>query len=435
MADQLEQFMLNATDLGITDTNELDRMEMAENFLNSDPEDLKFIPVPPKKTKKVEETEEEEEEDEIEVKPIKKAKKEIKEVIITPNEETEEDLYTKMNDKVEDDPSKKKVEGQTPKEGEDNETEEGTEENIFASISKELFQHGIFTQQFDEEGAPIDEEIDTAEDMLSRFQYEGRKQAADTIDRFLSKYGEDYKEMFKSVFVDGIKPEDYLNRYTKIQSVKGLDITKEDNQERVVRELYRSEGRSAEYIDKRLTQLKNYNDLADEATEAQRILVEKETSAIENEGKTKKDEEARKVQMRNEYVASVTRILNDKEKAKEFDGIPITRDLVVDTYNYITKEQFKLPNNQLLTEFDKDVLDLTRPENHERKVKIAILMQLLKKDPKLTSLGKAAVSKESNELFKSLKKQVSKQGGPKPNPSNDKSSSEPKSWFSVTNNQ
>jgi hypothetical protein len=415
MADR-EQFSFSASDFGIMSTEEI---QAGENFLASDPEDVKLIP--PKK----------EPSEELQKKVVKKTppKKEDEE------DETEEgqqpskeieskDLFDVLEEKVEEDSEEKvqtKDKPSTSPEGSEEGAETGEDENMFNTIAQELVNHGIFTLEDDEESV----EIESPEELLERFQYEARKQASMVIDKYLSRFGDNYKDMFENVFVKGVNPVDYLNRYTKVEGIQSLDLTDEANQEKVVRELYRSEGRSTEYIEKRVTQLKNYNDLLDEATEAQKILVTKEQKQITEAAEKKQQEILRKQEIRNEYVNNVGRILSDKLKTKDFDGIPVDRKFAEHIHGYMTQERFQTADGELLTTFDKDWLDLKRPENHELKVKVAMLLQLLKEDPQLTKLAKKAVSKESNDLFKGLKKAAIK-NGKKP-----ESEEEPKvkSWF------
>lgn len=408
MADR-EQFSFSVDNFGIMSTQEI---QAGESFLNSDPEDVKLIPPkkepseeikePQKKAvkklppKKVEEDEEETEDDD-----VQKPSKELEDKALF-------DVLEEEGDKEDEDeeplPQKKAKESDTPKGPEGPAGEE--DENVFNTIAQELVTHGIFNLEEGEE----DIEIQSPEDLLERFQYESRKQASIVIDKYLSRFGDNYKDMFENVFVKGINPVDYLSRYTKVEGIQGLDLTDEGNQEKIVRELYRSEGRSAEYIDKRVTQLKNYNDLLDEATEAQKILVTKEQKEIDDAAARKQQELIRKQEIRNEYVNNIGRILSDKIKTKDFDGIPVDKKFAEGIYGYMTNERFQTPDGELLTTFDKDWLDLKRPENHETRVKVAMLLQLLKEDPQLTKLAKKAVSKESNELFKGLKKNAMKTG-------------------------
>lgn len=441
-----ENFSFTPGDLGIVSTKEIDAIDIGESFLDSDPNDIKFLGNKPKDDQEEEEDEEDsqkkKEDKGSKSKEEKGKKKEIKEVKVPSNEVKDDDIFSSMEQKIDEEETEEeeteglnkklptKKDGQKPSQKQNEEEEEVQEEeeqNIFSSISKELVTHGIFTPDEDEEGNPVELEISTPEEFLERFQLEARRQAADVIERFLEKYGDDYKDMFENVFVKGINPIDYLNRYSKIEGISNIDLTSEENQERVVRELYRSEGRSAEYIDKKIQQHKNYGDLAEEAEEAKKVLVHKEQVSIDQAAQQKQAEIARKNQIRSEYMNSMNKIISEKMRTKDFDGIPVDKRFAEQTYEYITRIKWQTPDKQELTDFDKDVLDLSRPENHELKVKIAMLMQMAKEDPKLTKLAKRAVTKESNELFKGLKKQAMKSSGSKAK--EEKEESTAGSWF------
>src|SRR5581483_1745479 len=378
----------------------------------------------------------------------KEKKPEVKEVVVTKKEVKEEDIYSilegKTNEEEEESDDEEeasnnkgtktpasKQEG-THNNGVEGETEGEEEEggdSIYTTIAKELVSYGIFSPEEDEEGNALDPQIDSPEEFLERFQVESRRQAADVIDKFLEKFGPEYKDMFENVFVRGVPPADYLSRFSKIEGIENTDLADEANQERVVRELYRSEGRSAEYIEKRITQLKNYSDLADEAAEAKRILVEREKKAIEEAAGKKQAEIVAKQRMRSEYVNNIARIIQEKAKAKEFDGIPVTEKFANEVFGYVTQEKYQTPDRQLLTEFDKDILDLNRPENHALKVKMAMLLQIAKTDPQLTKIAKKAVSKETNALFQGLEKKALRTKGKSKDPKEEIQEDQPTSWF------
>lgn len=425
MADDREEFTFTAGNFGDIHTEDL--IQTGENFLNG----IDITPVD-KEEDKPKPNEKEDPK-----KPKDNKKPEVKEVIVPKNEVEEEDMYSLLEGKTK---KKEKEEDEVDDEDEGTTgeatststqtTPEGgeAEDTIYTTIAKELISYGIFSPEEDEEGNALDPQIDSPEEFLERFQVESRRQAADVIDKFLDKYGPEYKDMFENVFVRGVPPTEYLSRFAKIEGIKEMDIKDEANQERVVRELYRSEGRSAEYIEKRITQLKNYSDLADEATEAQRILIEREQKANEESAKTKQAELVSKQRMRSEYVNNIARILQDKAKSKEFDGIPVNEKFAREVFGYITQERYQTPDRQLLTEFDKDILDLNRPENHALKVKMAMLMQIAKTDPQLTKIAKKAVSKESNTLFQGLEKKALKtKSATKDN--KEEPQEQPTSWF------
>jgi hypothetical protein len=142
--------------------------------------------------------------------------------------------------------------------------------------------------------------------------------------------------------------------------------------------------------------LKDYGDLEDEAKTYQEVLLNKEKE-ITADLELKKAEElktARDKELANKK--SYHKILAEKLKAQEIDGIPLTDKEAVETLDYLTEKKYKLASGELLSEFDKDLMELNKPENHELKVKLGLL---LKKKLDLTTVKKTAVSKKSDQLF------------------------------------
>jgi hypothetical protein len=70
-------------------------------------------------------------------------------------------------------------------------------------------------------------------------------------------------------------------------------------------------------------------------------------------------------------------------------------------------------------------LELKRPENHATKVKVALLLKILEKDPTLSTIQKTGVSKKSNELFGEVARQVTRTKSP----SGSVQPSKQNSWF------
>jgi len=68
-------------------------------------------------------------------------------------------------------------------------------------------------------------------------------------------------------------------------------------------------------------------------------------------------------------------------------------------------DKYKTNSGEKLTEFDKAILDLKRPENHAKKVKLALLLKLIEKDPTLSTIQKSGISKKSEGLFNELARQ------------------------------
>lgn len=331
--------------------------------------------------------------------------------------------------------TEKKVEAKTPTISEEEllaESEDGDEEikdeeqeeskvdsgNVFINLSEELFELGIFK---DTEHNPKSA-ITSAEEFRDRFLLEQQVGVGEILDNFLNSKGPETREAFQYLLIDGGDPKVYMEKLAAIQDIEGLDLTIESNQEKVVRERLRRTG--AKNIDSKIERLKTYGNLEEEAIEAKEILVEEDQSAIEREKEVAKDRELKKAQKKQDYYSNVSRILNDKVAKKEFDGIPVNTQFAKEVGDYITREAFKTSKGEMLTTFDKEIMDLDKPENYELKVKVAMLLKTLKTDPHLTTIQKAAVSKETKGLFGRVAQTASKTN------TNIKKETKPSSWFS-----
>ncbi len=290
------------------------------------------------------------------------------------------------------------------------EKEEETEEiNTFEVLSKNLFDLGIFNKTEDEEE---DVKISTPEEFRDRFLKEVNVQANSQIYNFISdKHGEEGLEMFESVFMKGVPPEEYLNRYTKIESLKDLDLTQESVQEQVYRVYYKKLGWDGDKIDKKISKLKDYGELEEEAIIVHEKLIEQEQKEFAGLEAKKVQEEQVKLQEKQRYANTINQIISEKLKTKDFDGIPLTEKVAKEAYENLVVEKYKLQSGEKLTEFDKAILELRKPENYEKKVKLWLLLQ---NDLDLTKIKTKAISDKSEKLFDGLtvKDRVTKRTGP-----------------------
>ena len=95
-------------------------------------------------------------------------------------------------------------------------------------------------------------------------------------------------------------------------------------------------------------------------------------------------------------------------KAKEFDGIPLNPKLANELQDFLLVDKYQTSSGEKLTEFDRQILELKRPENHELKVKVGLLMKILETDPTLSTIQKRGISKKSDDLFSEVARQTSK---------------------------
>lgn len=292
----------------------------------------------------------------------------------------------------------------------------------FTALANDLYKLGVFTSEDDEDQQPIS----TAEEFLERFNEEKKKGAIETVNNFIGQFGEDYQEAFEAIFVKGVNPKEYFGTYNEIVSFAEMDLSNEGNQTRVIKQALADQGFDAEDIETEVERLKNYGDLETVAGKHHKVLVKKEAAKLQQMEAKSEQELQQKAAVRNQYINNVQTILQEKVKSKEFDGIPINPKLATELQDFLLVDKWKTPSGETLTDFDRAILDMKRPENHAMKVKLGLLMKMLEKDPTLSTIQKTGVTKKSNELFGEVARQVTKAkgaggtGGSKANPN---------SWF------
>lgn len=363
-------------DFGVENSEVLGNLKEAEAFLSEtvipdeDPNKLEKVD-PPK--------EDEEEEGEGKKKPIKKpVEKKVSAMEVADKFLSEEDV---------EDPA---PEDKTPLK----KTEE-PEGNQFEIFSKELYTLNVLSQ--DEEGDPI--LAKSGQELLSLLNKEKQKGAVAWLDNFLEQHGEDRRQLFDDIFIKGVDPKEYLPVYNQAEAIKGLDLEQEVNQEKVVREFYKRAGIPEEKIPAKIQRLKDISELENEAKDFHPQLVQQDEERVK---KIAEDSEA-KLQQQSQidaiYKESLVTKLNEKVKLKDFDGIPINQKLIQEAFDALYTKKWKLSDGQLITDFDKLILETKKPENIEKRIKI---MLLEKTGWDFSKIEKKAVSKKSEELFQSL---------------------------------
>lgn len=302
-------------------------------------------------------------------------------------------------------------------EGDDDSAPEGTQ---FTALANDLYKLGVFTADDEEDQQPIS----TAEEFLERFNEEKRKGAIETVNNFIGQFGEDYQEAFEAIFVKGVNPKEYFGVYNQVVSFAEMDLSSEDNQVKVVRQALLDQGFEAEDVESEIERFKNYGDLENVAAKHHKVLVKKEASKLGQMEAKAEQELQQKQAIRNQYINNVQTILQEKVKAKEFDGIPINPKLASELQDFLLVDKWKTASGENLTDFDRAILDMKRPENHAMKVKIGLLLKMLEKDPTLSTIQKTGVTKKSNQLFGEVARQVTKQKS-----SGGGSGAKPNSWF------
>jgi hypothetical protein len=306
-----------------------------------------------------------------------------------------------------------------PAKAEAEEEEDDVAESPFVSLSKDLFKLGVFTQDDDEEDAVIE----TPEQFLEKFNSEKKKGAIEIVDNFIGQFGEDYQKAFDAIFVKGVNPKDYFGVYNNVVNFAELDLSNEDNQVRVIKQALADQGFDDEDITTEVERLRNYGDLETVASKHHKVLVKKEAVKLQQMEQQAEQQLQQKAMVRNQYIQNVQSVLQDKLKTKEFDGIPLNPKLASELQDFLLVDKYKTPSGETLTDFDKTILELKRPENHAMKVKLGLLLKILEKDPTLSTIQRTGVTKKSTQLFEEVARQTSKKPGSGGNPG------KANSWF------
>lgn len=287
------------------------------------------------------------------------------------------------------------------------ETEEDVEEeagNQFTALAKDLFKLGVFTASEEDDEQPIS----TAEEFLERFNTEKKRGAIEMVNDFIGQFGEDYQNAFQSIFVKGVSPKEYFSTYNAIENYSEMDLSNENNQVSVIRQALTDQGFDSEDIETEIERLKNYGDLENVATKHHKVLVKKEARKLQELEQQKERQLQQQAAIKQQYSDNVTNILQEKLKTKEFDGIPLNAKLAGELQDFLVTDKWKTNSGEMLTDFDRTILELKRPENHATKVKVALLLKLLEKDPTLSTIQKAGVTKKTDTLFGEVARQASK---------------------------
>lgn len=302
---------------------------------------------------------------------------------------------------------------------EESDEDDDVAESPFVSLSKDLFKLGVFTKDDEED----DVVIETPEQFLEKFNSEKKKGAIEIVDNFIGQFGEDYQKAFDAIFVKGVDPKDYFGVYNNVVNFAELDLSNEDNQVRVIKQALADQGFDSDDITTEVERLRNYGDLETVASKHHKVLVKKEAAKLQQMEQLAEQQLQQKAMIRNQYIQNVQSVLQDRLKAKEFDGIPLNPKLASELQDFLLVDKYRTPSGETLTDFDKTILELKRPENHALKVKVGLLLKILEKDPTLSTIQRTGVTKKSTQLFEEVARQTSKK------PSSGGNPGKANSWF------
>ena len=314
------------------------------------------------------------------------------------------DFLSQGDDDEEEEETKAPVAKKTSEAADDDDNEAEPEVTRFGALANDLFKLGVFTKEDDED----DVEINTPEEFLEKFQVEKKKGAIEVVNNFIGQFGEDYQQAFDAIFVKGVNPKEYFDTFNTIANFSDMDLSQEKNQIAVIKQALTDQGFEPEDVETEVERLQNYGDLESVATKHHKVLVKKEGQKLQQLEQNSERELQQKATIKNQYITNVQSILQDKLKTKEFDGIPLNPKLASELQDFLLVDKYKTTSGETLTDFDRTILEMKRPENHQMKVKVALLLKILEKDPTLSTIQKTGITKKSNVLFGEVARQVEK---------------------------
>lgn len=274
------------------------------------------------------------------------------------------------------------------------------------AFAKDLYTIGLLSP--DEEG--VEPTLPkTNQELIDALDNEAEKRADSKIYDLFGKHGEEYRTALEAITVDGVNPLEYLHKFESVKTFKDMDLTIEDNQIKVVETSLRKQGWEEEDISKKIKSLKLNAELETESLSFHKALVKQEERELVKIQEKSRNELAAREAAEKQYTSNIRSILVDKIKAKEFDGIPVTKEAATKVADFLDNKKWKLSSGELITDFDYAILELNKPQNHATKVKLGLLLAPLFQPNKpitldLSKVAKTAVSQEKKELFEFTKR-------------------------------
>jgi len=362
----------------MSEENKLENLEFFESFMDSDPLEDELNPDPNANVApdilSGEEFDPLAEEDSAETETAETPKETTEEV--EPVEATEEEEET-----VEDT---------------EDDSEESDEEsdNPFEVFAQGLIQAGMLDI---EEGKDIEWNektfLSTMEETIDNRMWGKLEELAGET------YGEAGVKLIEDVFINKVPIPEYLQMFNNEQVVDNVDLTNEDNQERIFRLYLAKTGMDEDEIEDQLAYARDNDRLEAYAQKYKGKLVEK---MEEERAKLSQEAEARMGEIRKkeeEREQSYAKALEDSVTQGEIEGYPINNKDAEELFSFVLDKPHVLPNGQRISDFEYRLATM-RQEDPKKFLAVARLVQ---KNLDLTPVKKKAVSEETNTIFKGLK--------------------------------
>ena len=286
--------------------------------------------------------------------------------------------------------------------------EEEGEENYFEVFAKGLIQAGMLN---------VDENEDiewNEQTFLSKMNETIEDKAWDQLEQLATEtYGEAGVQMIEDIFINKVPVQQYLQMFSNEQVVENVDLSVEDNQERVFRLYLAKTGLDSEEIEDQLNYARDNDRLEAYATKYHTKLVERmqqERAALAQESEARVQAMRQKEEEREQLYADV---LDGAIASGTIEGYPINEQSANELFDFVLSKPHVLPNGQRISEFEYKLAKMRQEEPS----KFLAVAKLVQSNLDLTPVKRKAVTEETNSLFNNLKTKSKK--SPSTNKSNE----------------
>lgn len=313
--------------------------------------------------------------------PVEEESKEVKSTEEKPKEELKEEEFfeeSKMNKE---------------------ETDVDSNNSIYLDVLKDLKEQGIFKHIELEEGEDID-----AEKFAELQQEEYETEIAARLETWATQELDPDAQAFIKFKVQGGSTQDFFKEYSKSSDIPEGDIDDESYQDAVIRYQLKQEGWSNDEIEDRLEYLEDSGKKRDFAKRYDARVKEQIEKNKDKLLKQAEEQRQKAKQIEDNFKASVKDALAE---VNEISGFKISQQDKNRIYDLLTKRNFKLSENQMITGFQKKMGDILQDTE-----KLILLAKLIDSDFDFTEMKKQIETKKVKEVKSNLQKyQSSKPSG------------------------
>lgn len=279
------------------------------------------------------------------------------------------------------------------------ETNIDSNNSIYLDVLKDLKEQGIFKHIELEE----DEDID-AERFAELQQEEYETEIAARLETWATQELDPDAQAFIKFKVQGGNTQDFFKEYSKSSDIPEGDIDDESYQDAVIRYQLKQEGWSNDEIEDRLEYLEDSGKKKDFARRYDARVKEQIEKNREKLLKQAEEQRQKAKQIEDNFKASVKDALAE---VNEISGFKISQQDKNRIYDLLTKRNFKLSENQMITGFQKKMGEILQDTE-----KLILLAKLIDSDFDFTEMKKQIETKKVKEVKSNLQKyQSSKPSG------------------------